>query len=259
VQDLGQAHDDLVNLINSTELAMVFLDGRLRVKRFTPEAQRLFRLIDSDLGRPLADLTTNLDYPDLRADAERALETLAPVDKEVRAGDGAWYSVRIRLYRTSRNAIEGLVLLLTNVTGVKLAEQAARRAQGLAENIVDGVREPLLVLDHELRVLRANGAFHSTFRLPPEQTQGRLVYDLGGLQWDVPKLRKLLEQVVPADHGFDDFEVVHDSADLGRRRMLLNGRRIEKSGDRASDLILLLFEDAQPEPLQLQAGEKAPR
>jgi two-component system CheB/CheR fusion protein len=244
VQDLGQSHDDLVNLINSTDFAMVFLDSLLRVKRFTPEAQRMFRLIESDVGRPLGDLSTSLVYPDLLVDAERALEALAPSEKEVRAIDGSWYSVRIRLYRTSRNAIEGLVILLANVTNVKRAEQAARHAQALAESIVDGVREPLLVLDRELRVVRANHAFCRTFQVRLDQTEGRLVYDLGNRQWDIPKLRELLEQVLPTDDRFDDFEVVHEFPEIGRRRMLLNARRIVQEGDEGPDLILLVFEDA---------------
>jgi len=249
VQDLGQAHDDLVNLINSTDFAMVFLDSLLRVKRFTPEAQRMFRLIDADIGRPLGDLSTSLVYPDLLADAERALEALAPCEKEVRATDGSWYSVRIRLYRTSRNAIEGLVILLTNVTNVKRADQASRQAQALAESIVDGVREPLLVLDRDLRVVRANRVFCRTFQVRLEQTEGRLVYDLGNRDWDIPKLRELLEEVLPTNHSFDDFEVVHDFPAIGRRRMLLNARRIVQEGDEGRDLILLVFEDAsEPHP-----------
>jgi two-component system CheB/CheR fusion protein len=162
VHDLEDSNDDLVNLINSTDIAMIFLDNRLCVKRFTPAAQRVFRLIASDAGRPLADLTNSLDYPDLGADAERVLETLAPVEREIHSSDGSSYSLRIRLYRTSRNAIEGLMLVFNDVSRLTPAEYAATLAQGLAEATLDAVREPLLVLDSDLRVTRANRSFLRT-------------------------------------------------------------------------------------------------
>jgi two-component system CheB/CheR fusion protein len=242
LHDLEEAQDDLVNFINSTDIAMIFLDGELRVKRFTPAAQRIFRLIASDVGRPLADLTSSLDYPDLLADAEHTLETLVPTDREVRASDGSWYAARTRLYRTSSNAIEGLVLLFTDVTRGRWADEAAR-AQLLAESIVDTVREPLLVLDGGLRVVRASRAFYRAFRVFPEQTEGQLVYELGGHQWDIPRLRELLEHVLPNDHSFDDFEVVHDFPAIGRRRILLNARQVVRGDGSAPDRILLAFQD----------------
>ncbi|HBZ68795.1 MAG TPA: hypothetical protein DEP35_03210, partial [Deltaproteobacteria bacterium] len=88
LQSFEEANDDLLNLINSTDIAMIFLDNQLHVKRFTPAAQSAFHLIDADVGRPLADLRSSLEYPDLLADAERVLESLMPLEKEVRASDG---------------------------------------------------------------------------------------------------------------------------------------------------------------------------
>jgi len=257
VHDLEEAQDDLVNFINSTDIAIVYLDGRLRVNRFTPAAQRIFRLIESDVGRPLADLTSNLDYPGLLADAERTLETLVPSEKEVRASDGTWYAARIRLYRTSRSAIEGLVLLFTDVTRGRWAEEATR-AQALAESIVDTVREPLLVLDRELRVVRASRAFSRAFRVRPDETEGRLVYELGSREWDIPKLRELLEQVLRNGHSFDDFEVVHDFPSLGRRRMLLNARQVLGGDGLTPDRILLAFEDTT-DPRPAFSSKEGPR
>ena len=95
-----------------------------------------------------------------------------------------------------------------------------------ADSIVDTVREPMLVLNADLRVRRANRSFYRTFRVTPEETVDRLVYDLGNQQWDIPWLRKLLEEVLPQDTAFDDFEVEHAFPDIGRKYMLLNARRI---------------------------------
>ena len=111
-----------------------------------------------------------------------------------------------------------------------------------ADAIVDTVREPMLVLSADLRVRRANRSFYRTFRVTREETVGRLVYDLGNQQWDIPWLRKLLEEVLPKDTAFDDFEVEHDFPDIGKKFMLLNARRIYGK-DNQTEFILLAIED----------------
>jgi two-component system CheB/CheR fusion protein len=171
------------------------------------------------------------------------LETLAPVEREVRTSDGACYSVRIRLYRTSRNAIEGLMLIFNNVTRLTEAEHEATLAKGLAEATVDAVREPLLVLDGKLQVTRANRAFYRSFGVLPAETIGRRVYELGGGQWDIPKLRELLDRVMQEDRTFEDFEVHHSFPATGERVMMLNARRIEQASGTEPAMILLAIED----------------
>ncbi len=111
-----------------------------------------------------------------------------------------------------------------------------------ADSIVDTVREPLLVLGTDLRVRMANRSFFRTFQVSREETVGQLVYDLGNQQWDIPSLRKLLEEVVPANTAFDDFEVDHVFPTIGRKRMLLNARRIIHE-DNTTESILLAIED----------------
>src|SRR4051794_7392667 len=111
-----------------------------------------------------------------------------------------------------------------------------------ADSIVDTVREPMLVLSADLRVRRANRSFYRTFQVTPEETVARLVYDLGNQQWDIPWLRKLLEEVLPQDTAFDDFEVEHDFPAIGRKYMLLNARRICGKDDQ-TEFILLAIED----------------
>ncbi len=111
-----------------------------------------------------------------------------------------------------------------------------------AESLVDTVREPMLVLYADLRVRTANRSFYRTFKVTPEETVGRLVYDLGNQQWDIPWLRKLLEEVLPRDAAFDDFEVEHDFPTIGRKFMLLNARRICGKNNQ-TEFILLAIED----------------
>jgi len=111
-----------------------------------------------------------------------------------------------------------------------------------AHAIVETVRQPLLVLDKDLRVESANRSFYETFRVSPEETEGWLIYELGDRQWDIPKLREFLEEILPQDGHFQDFKVEHDFPTVGRKAMLLNARRLRQEGTGA-EMILLAVED----------------
>ena len=119
---------------------------------------------------------------------------------------------------------------------------AAKRGLDLAEAIVETVREPLVILNHNLKVVSANKAFYETFQATPKETEGHLIYDLGERQWDIPKLRELLDNILPAHSTFRDFEVVHDFARVGRKVMLLNAREVFDANAQAR-IILLAIED----------------
>ena|GEM_PF-1920886 len=121
----------------------------------------------------------------------------------------------------------------------KMGAEAVTRAN---EAIIDTVRESLIVLDSDLRVLSANRSFHDYFKVTPEETIGNLIYDLGNRQWDIPRLRTLLEEILPQDSKFDDYEIDHDFLNIGHRIMLLNARRITQT-EVHSQMILLAIED----------------
>src|SRR5438270_409496 len=109
--------------------------------------------------------------------------------------------------------------------------------QNFAQNIVDTVREPLLMLDTTLRVHSANRAFYQTFQVSSEETEGHLIYELGNGQWDIPALRTLLEDIIPAQSVFNGFELEHTFPVIGRRVMLLNARKL-KAGHHGELLVL---------------------
>jgi len=110
------------------------------------------------------------------------------------------------------------------------------------ENIFNTVREPLLVLDKDLRVIKANRSFYNFFKVTPDETIGTLIYDLGNHQWNIPKLKELLETILPERTSFDDYEVTHIFSKIGKRVMLLNARRIERAFGK-EQIILLAIED----------------
>ncbi|HEV8712904.1 MAG TPA: chemotaxis protein CheB [Candidatus Binatia bacterium] len=243
VEDLDHTNSDLQNLLDSSQVATVFLDRELRIRSFTPATSAVLPLRPGDVGRPLTDLAQRFADADLANDAKAVLKTLAWTERSLRTTDtDDRYLMRIFPYRTIENVIDGVVLTFVDVTDLKRAEEAAHAAQAYAEGIVDTVREPLLVLDAHLRVRSANRSFYEVFHTMPAQTEGRLLYELDSGQWDIPELRRLLEKVLPQHHAFEGFEVVQDFTTIGWKTMLLNARQVSGLAH-DSGLILLAIED----------------
>jgi len=242
VTELDAANSDLQNLLNGTQIATIFLDTELHIRNFTPAAGSMFRLITGDVGRPITDLAAQFTEVDLMQDARDVLATLSARERQVAGAGGRHYQQRILPYRTVHNVIAGVVLTFVDVSALKLAEQLATEAQDCAMSIVDTVREPLVVLDVNLRVKSASKAFFDRFAVSAEETLSKSLYDLGDRQWDIPDLRKLLAEVLPESKKIEDYEVEHEFPKLGRRTMLLNGRRVEQR-DGKEPLLLLAIED----------------
>jgi two-component system CheB/CheR fusion protein len=171
------------------------------------------------------------------------LETLVPVEREVRAVGGASFLARIQPYRTLDDVIDGVVLTFVPLTEFKQMEEELLVARGLAESIIDTVREPLIVVDGDLRVVSASKSFYQRFRVSKDETLGRLLYELGNGQWDIPALRELLETVLPRHRSFDGFTVQHEFPAIGRCTMLVSARRIVGASEE-TQLILLTIEMA---------------
>jgi two-component system CheB/CheR fusion protein len=158
--------------------------------------------------------------------------------------------------RNRAGHIAGVVLVFRDVTeriGIEIGLEKTRKelaiikntaeeASEFAESIINTVREPLISLNQDLRVVSASRSFYEVFRVKPEETVGQLIYDLGNKQWDIPKLRELLETILPQKATFDNYEVEHDFADIGRRIMLLNARQIKRVSGKER-IILLAIED----------------
>jgi PAS domain S-box-containing protein len=143
--------------------------------------------------------------------------------------------------KDDRGNVVGVVLIFRDITERRQAEQLIESAREYSESIVATVREPLLVLDPELRVRSANRSFYETFKVEPAETEGRSIYELGDGQWNIPALRTLLEEILPLHFSFEDFEVEHDFSHIGPKTMLLNARGFPPGG--RFEAILLAVED----------------
>jgi two-component system CheB/CheR fusion protein len=127
LDDLALAQSDMKSLLNSTEIAMLFLDQNLNVRRFTDRAAKIINLRDTDIGRPLSDLTTSLQYPALPEDAQETLRTLVFSEKQIQTSDQRWFSVRIMPYRRLDNVIDGAVITFVDITATKQVEATLRK------------------------------------------------------------------------------------------------------------------------------------
>jgi len=133
VDELSQANNDMKNLLNSTDIATLFLDEALNVRRFTPQTTSIIKLIAGDAGRPITDITTDLDYPGLAADARQVLRSLVFIEKQIASRDERWFLVRIMPYRTLENRIDGVVITFSNITAAKTLEAQLRQTRSETE------------------------------------------------------------------------------------------------------------------------------
>jgi two-component system CheB/CheR fusion protein len=138
VDELSRSSNDMKNLLNSTDIATLFLDNNLNVRRFTPQATKIIKLILADVGRPITDLASELRYPGLAEDAREVLRTLAPTEEPIAARDGRWFTVRIMPYRTLDDRIDGVVITFADITMAKTLEAELRRTQaGLEQRVAE--------------------------------------------------------------------------------------------------------------------------
>ncbi|UQA62743.1 CheR family methyltransferase [Polyangium aurulentum] len=234
--ELAQVNNDLNNALSSMNIPIVMLGADLRIRRFTPMAERVLHLIPSDVGRPLSDIRSKLDEPDIASMVAEAIDGMKTVMRTVRDREGRSYSMRIRPYRTADNKIDGAVMAMLEVD-----EQGRSTTEDGWHDYMDAAHEPILVLDEALRVLRANQAFVNSFGISHETAEGQIVYELGkDGEWNIPDLRTLLEETLPRTSVLHDYRLEQDFPGLGRKAFSLNVRRV-RGADGAAGRVVLAF------------------
>ncbi|MEA5582386.1 chemotaxis protein CheB [Nodularia harveyana UHCC-0300] len=237
----NEVTNDLQNLLSSINIPILMLGGNLQIRRYTPVAEKIFNLISSDMGRPISDINHNLNIPDLEKQILDVIGTLNFKTQELQDKNGRWYDLRIRPYRTIDNKIDGAVVILVDIDDLKRSSDLIRTSRDYVQAIVDTMRESLVVLDVNLRVMSANQFFYDTFQVLPAETEQRLVYEIGNGQWNIPQLRSLLEEILPYENQFQGLEVEHNFEQIGQKIMRLNARKMTLTDNR--EMILLVIED----------------
>jgi two-component system CheB/CheR fusion protein len=240
MDQLSEMQSDMRNLLESTDIGIVFLDEYLMIRSFTREAVRIYRLVPSDIGRPLSDIRSISDQADnLLEAAKNVLDSLIPFESELHVLNN-WILVRIQPYRTTDNFINGVVLTFTDITA-RIKSATTQEALELADGIVNTVREPLMVLDANMNVITINSAFETNFQVNREDAIGSKIYGLGNHQWDIPALRKLLEELLITNEIIEDYIVHQNLPAVGKKTIRISARRLVTKIIEPQ-LILLSFE-----------------
>jgi two-component system CheB/CheR fusion protein len=239
--ELSSLNNDLINLQKSVHTAIVVLGRDLTIRRFTPLAEKTFNLLLTDIGRPFNTIRANFDFPEFDKWIGHVISDVTIREQEVQDRQGKWYILRARPYLTLGNNVDGAVLMLVDIDELKRTEQALKDAHQYTEAIVQQV-SPLLILDYDLRIRTANRSFYEHFKVSPKQTLERKFYELGNGQWNIPELRRLLEDILPKRHCIDRFEMKHTFEDIGERVLVLNARQLDQTQN-----ILLGIEDITAE------------
>lgn len=238
-EEITQSNNDLVNVLSGVDIPILLIGNKLQIRRFNASAGKALNLIATDIGRPISDMRTNINVPDLDKMILAVIESLTIREQEIQDTKGRWYSMTIRPYKTIDNRIDGAIVTLEDIDDLKLGITRIQEAREYAEAIVETVREHLIVLNKDLRVVSANQAYYKEFAVTPEVIKDKYIYDIQDGLWNMPKLRQLLEEVLRENNEFRDFEVNYEAPGADRRFMLLNARRVA----REEQLILLAVED----------------
>jgi len=243
--------DDLTNVLTSIEIPIVIVGRDLRLRRFTPAAEKLFGLLDTDLGRPLGDGRAFVAVaPAAVGLIHKVLEHLGSEHCTIQDPGGRWYHLLVRPYVTLEGRIDGAVIAARDIDAETRAAEGLTAARKYAEDIVETIREGLVVLDRDLRARSTNMAFQRTFRLPPSEIEGRRLDELGRPELADPALRSLLEGLRGGATA-EGFRLEHRDEVGGLRVLMLNARHIQ-----GTDLFLIALEDAtEVERARIQRAE----
>ena len=247
VDELSEAHDDMKNLLNNTEIATIFVDNEIKVKRFSQEATKIINLIESDIGRPLSDQSTLIENVNLTDAIRQVLDKLSPVEREIQTTDATWYIMRIMPYRTRDNRIQGAVVTFRDISDQKklqekLQEANTRTEQAwhLTRRVFDMNPSPLAVLDDRARVVIANTSLSRLLDIPMDKIEGLEVFSLDSLEDKDTDLRAKLSKALEENRDFETSPFQLDTSE-GEKTYTIQGSIVGQEEGKRPYRILLHF------------------
>ncbi len=236
--ELKRLNGDLTNFQASAKLVIVLLARDHTIRHFSTQAEKKFGLLAGDIGRPFGAIRHGLLLPEMDAVIAGVITSVREAEREVRDAAGRWFSLRVSPYLTLDHQVDGAVLVLVDIDDLKRTERLIHAEREVAEAIIRTVVNPLVILTADLRIESANEAFYRAFKLVPKATKGRSIFALNHGTWDTPRLRHLLEEIIPENSVFNDFEVTHNFGAIGPRSLLLNARVLKETGERPKQILL---------------------
>jgi two-component system CheB/CheR fusion protein len=195
--ELSRVNSDLINLVGSVHIAIVIVGNDLRIRRFTAMAEKVLNLIPADLNRSIAHINPDIDCPNLSQLIVECMDTITPLERDVRDKRGRWFSLRIRPYKSTDNRIDGAVLALFDIDALKRSEQTTQRAQAFAEALLEESSEPVALLDRDFTITKANSAFARLFKSRPADLGGSAIDEIGGAAWRLDEWREDAARFIP--------------------------------------------------------------
>jgi two-component system CheB/CheR fusion protein len=190
--ELSRVNSDLINLLASVQIAIVIVSADLRIRRFTPMAEKVLNLIPADLDRAIGHINPNIDCPNLDQLIAESIDNVSVLEREVRDRQGRWFTLRIRPYKDIDNRIDGAVVALFDTDGPKRSEERARAAIDLSRCVMDLALHPIALADSELRLVYGNAAFAAVTSRPAVDMRNQRLEDVLPRDWDVAAIRGLL-------------------------------------------------------------------
>jgi two-component system CheB/CheR fusion protein len=254
--ELTELNDDLNNYFRSNVNGQLFVDRDLLLKKYSPGAVKHINIRESDIGRPLSNITTNIKFETLIDDIKQVMLDEETITREAEASNGKIYQVMTMPYiRKHTEKSDGAVISFYDISELKkvsheldITNKKLNKTNGeitvvntqlndrneqlnnskkYIEEIFNTIHDPLVILNKDLRVIRATDGFYQTFKVTEEETEGNFLYDLGNKQWDIPVLRHQLENILPEQGFFKAFEVNHVFNAIGHKIMRLTARQFD--------------------------------
>jgi two-component system CheB/CheR fusion protein len=230
--ELSRSNGDLTNLLASIHVAIVMVTTDLRIRRFTPAAERMLNLIPGDLGRPIGHIKPNIQCPNLEELIAEAIDSVAVREREVTDQQGKLYSLRIRPYKSVENRIDGAVLTLIDVS-------TAKSGRRLGDAIMEVAAEPVLLMDDRLRIIRGNRAFDQTFDVSSAKLNGRPLSSLGGGAWQTRDFTRSLQRMLTEQSRSAELTLEGELVQGRQMKATLAARRLE-SEEAGGEMVLLV-------------------
>ncbi len=241
-QELAVVNSDLINLIGSVAIPIVIVGNDLRVRRFTPAAETLFNFIPGDVGRPIGQIKSNLQFENLESLIRATIEGFDSHEEEVLDRDGRWYVLGVRPYKSLDNRVDGAIVTALDIDDAKRHRKHVERARDYFMGIVETISQPLLVVDDQQRVRTANRSFYDLFETTPRQTEGISIYQLDHGRWDTPALRGALAAAA-AKAGGENVRIPHITSLDPAKQVTLNVRGFEVDTSKHWILIAMDVDD----------------